>query len=326
MKRVEGIVRHESRVRLSRRQFLSRASAGAVTLSSGAPFSISHGGGGLQTVHKAANLEVLVASDGHFFLPTDFLIAPDSPPAERQAVLNAGGHTGDQLQLTNNVAIIRVRSELILVDAGAGPRHQPTAGKLAANLRTAGLQPADVTTVVLTHAHPDHLWGVLSADDSPIYPNASYVISARELDVWSDPDVLRTLPTALQQDRIVSGARNHLARIRDKVRTVRGGDEIASGVRVIETPGHTPGHISLELAGGDGLLIGADALTHALVSFQHPSWKVRVDHESDRGVATRLRLLDRLATDKMRLLGAHLPAPGAGFVERKDGAYRFVPA
>ena len=124
----------------------------------------------------------------------------------------------------------------------------------------------------------------------------------------------------------MSGARNHLARIRDKVRTVRGGDEIASGVRVIETPGHTPGHISLELAGGDGLLIGADALTHALVSFQHPSWKVRVDHESDRGVATRLRLLDRLATDKMRLLGAHLPAPGAGFVERKDGAYRSVPA
>jgi glyoxylase-like metal-dependent hydrolase (beta-lactamase superfamily II) len=319
-------VAHESRVHLSRRQFLSQASAGAVTLSAGAALPIWRGGGGLQTVHKAAGLEVLVASDGHFFLPTHFLIAPDSPPPDRQAVLKAGGHTGDQLQLTNNVAIIRVRSDVILVDAGAGPRHQPTAGKLVTNLKSADIQPADVTTVVLTHAHPDHLWGVLDADDKPIYPNASYVISARELEVWSAPDVLRALPTVLQQDRIVSGARNHLARIRDKVRTVRGGDDIVSGVRVLDTPGHTQGHVSLELAGGDGLLIGADALTHVLVSFQHPSWKVPVDHEGERGVATRLRLLDRLATDKLRLLGAHLPAPGAGFVERRDGAYRFVPA
>jgi hypothetical protein len=69
-----------------------------------------------------------------------------------------------------------------------------------------------------------------------------------------------------------------------------------------------------------------DAITHALVSFQHPSWRVPVDHEADRGIATRSRLLDQLAADKRRLVAAHLPFPGAGFVERKDGSYRFVPA
>ena len=83
--------------------------------------------------------------------------------------------------------MIRARSDLILVDAGAGPRHQPTAGKLAANLKAAGIEPAAVTLVVLTHGHPDHLWGVLDADDHLIYPNATYVLSAREWDVWSDP-------------------------------------------------------------------------------------------------------------------------------------------
>ena len=82
----------------------------------------------------------------------------------------------------------------------------------------------------------------------------------------------------------------------------------------------------MELSGGGGLVIGGDALTHPLISFQHPTWKVAVDHEPDRGVATRLRLLDRLATERVRLLGAHLPAPGAGFVERQGGAYRFAPA
>lgn len=317
---------HEFPVRLSRRRFLRGASAGAIALSTGSAFSSWPGWAGLQTVHKTADLEVLVMSDGHFFLPTHFLIVPDAPPAERQAVLQASGDPGDRVQLTNNVAIIRARSDLILVDAGAGPRHQPTSGKLSSNLKAAGIQPADITTVVLTHAHPDHLWGVLDADDTLTYPNARYAISARELDVWSAEDVLQTLPTALRQDRIVSGAKARLARIKDRIRTVRDGDDIATGVRVIATPGHTPGHISLELSGGDGLLIGADALTHALVSFQHPSWRVPVDHEADRGIETRLRLLDRLATDKVRLLGAHLPAGGAGFVERKDGAYRFVPA
>jgi glyoxylase-like metal-dependent hydrolase (beta-lactamase superfamily II) len=310
---------------LSRRDFLSGVSAAAVAVATGA--RLSHAwSGGLQTVHKSGSLEVLVRSDGHFFLPTDFLIAPDSPPAERQAVLKAVRATDNQLQLPNNVAVIKGRSELILVDAGAGPRHQPTSGKLAENLKAAGIQAAAITSVVLTHAHPDHLWGVLDAGGDPIYPNATYVISARELDVWSDPNLLRTLPPALANERIVSGASRHLARIKDKIKAVRGGDEIGSGVRVIETPGHTPGHISVELTGGDGLLIGGDALTHPVVSFQYPSWRVSVDHEADRAIATRLRLLDRLATDKVRLLGAHLPFPGTGYVERKDGAYRFVPA
>jgi glyoxylase-like metal-dependent hydrolase (beta-lactamase superfamily II) len=99
---------------------------------------------------------------------------------------------------------------------------------------------------------------------------------------------------------LVVRAQSHFARIRDKVRMVRGG--------------------------GDGLVISGGALTNAIVSFQHPSWRVPLDHEADLAIASRLRLLDQLAADKRRLVGAHLPFPGTGFVERKDGAYRFVPA
>jgi glyoxylase-like metal-dependent hydrolase (beta-lactamase superfamily II) len=314
---------------LSRRRFLRGPSAGAVASIAGMSLPTRAGWSGAPTVHRSGDLEAIVVSDGHFVLPTGFLVTPDSPPAERDAALKAAGQSGDQLQLVNNVVVIRRQSELILVDAGTGPRHQPTAGKLADNLKSAGIEPAAITTVVLTHGHPDHLWGVLDANDSPFYPNASYVTSARELDVWANPDVLQTLPPVMpkeRQEQIAAGARTHFARIDDQLRTVRGGDEIASGVRVIETPGHTPGHISVELAGGDGLIIGGDALTHLIISFQHPSWRVPVDQEADRGVSTRLRLLDRLATDKLRLVCAHLPFPGTGFVERKDGAYRFVPA
>jgi glyoxylase-like metal-dependent hydrolase (beta-lactamase superfamily II) len=311
---------------LSRRRILGGMAAGAATASAGTLFPLRGGWAGAQTVHKFGELEAIVVSDGSFVLPTGFLVSPDAPAAEREAALSATGQAGDQFRLVNNVVVIRRQSDLILVDAGTGPRHQPTAGKLAENLRTAGIQPADVTIVVLTHGHPDHLWGILDAGDNRIYPKASYVVSAREWDLWADPDVLQRLPAALPKERIVSGAQNHFARIRDKVRMVRGGDEIVSGIRVLETPGHTQGHISLELAGGDGLVIGGDALTNAILSFQYPTWRVGVDHEPDRGISTRLRLLDQLATDKRRLVGAHLPFPGAGFVERKDGAYHFVPA
>jgi glyoxylase-like metal-dependent hydrolase (beta-lactamase superfamily II) len=122
-------------------------------------------------------------------------------------------------------------------------------------------------------------------------------------------------------DRIVLGAQKHLARIKEKVTMVKPEQEIMPGVRVVGTPGHTPGHISIEVA---SVFITADALTHPLISFQHPGWPVPVDHEPDRAIATRQKLLDRFATDKTQVIGAHLPFPGTGFVERKDGAYRFV--
>jgi glyoxylase-like metal-dependent hydrolase (beta-lactamase superfamily II) len=311
---------------MGRRRFLAGAAAGALAVSGGAIMPAGPASASARAVHKSGELEALVVSDGHFVLPVGFLVAPEAPPPEREAVLKATGQAGEQLQLTNNVTVIRSRSELILVDAGTGPRHQPTAGKLAGNLRAAGIEPAAITKVVLTHGHPDHLWGVLDANNDAIYPNASYIVSAVEWSTWADPDVLQKLPAALPRERVVTGAKNHFAHIKDKVTMVRGGDEIAGGVRVIDTPGHTPGHISVELAGSDGLLISGDALTHVLISFQYPSWKVPVDHEPDRGIATRLRLLDQLATDKRRLVCAHLPFPGSGFVERKASAYRFLAA
>jgi glyoxylase-like metal-dependent hydrolase (beta-lactamase superfamily II) len=311
---------------MGRRQFLTGAAAGTLAVGAGTVISVGAASASARIVHKSGELEALVVSDGHFVLPVGFLVTPDAPPAEREGVLKAAGQAGEHLQLVNNVTVIRTRSELILVDAGTGPRHQPTAGKLAGNLSAAGIEPGAITKVLLTHGHPDHLWGVLDANNDPIYPNASYIVSAVEWSTWADPDVLQKLPAALPKERVVTGAKNHFARIKDNITMAHGGDEIVSGVRVIDTPGHTPGHISVEVAGSDGLIIAGDALTHVLISFQYPTWKVPVDHEPDRGIATRLRLLDQLATDKRRLVCAHLPFPGSGFVERKASAYRFVSA
>ena len=121
--------------KIARRQFLGGAAA---TLAAGVGTTLSSRGGwaSAPTVHKSGTLEALVVSDGHFVLPTGFLVTPDAPPVEREAALRAAGHGGDKIQLVNNVTVIRSQSDVILVDAGSGPRHQPTAGKLVENLKS----------------------------------------------------------------------------------------------------------------------------------------------------------------------------------------------
>jgi hypothetical protein len=137
------VVAGQTAAAMSRRRFLASTAAGAIALGTGIP--ARPGWANAQPVYRSGDLEALVVSDGHFVLPTGFLVTPEAPLAEREAVLKATGQGGEQIQLVNNVTVIRKQSEVILVDAGTGPRHQPTAGKLAENLRAAGIQPAAVT-------------------------------------------------------------------------------------------------------------------------------------------------------------------------------------
>lgn len=269
------------------------------------------------------SFELTVVSDGHLVLPTTFL-APDAPDAERAALLAESGETGVAFNAPTNCTLVRAGSELILVDTGSGPHFMPSAGKLADNLAAAGIDRDAITTVVYTHGHPDHLWGVADDFEEPVFAKARYVVAAAEWDFWHGANATSGLPP--ERAGFVTGARRAYAHIKDKVRMVKPGDDIVTGLRVLATPGHTQGHVSLEVAGRDGLVIGGDALTHAPISFRHPEWRPQSDHVPDLAAATRARLLDRLATERMRLIGFHLPWPGVGYVERKDRAYRFVAA
>jgi glyoxylase-like metal-dependent hydrolase (beta-lactamase superfamily II) len=265
--------------------------------------------------------ELTVVSDGHLVLPVSFL-APDAPPAERAALLKAAGETGEQYHSPTNVTLIRAGNDLILVDMGSGDRFMPSAGKLWDNLKAAGIDKGKISKVVFTHGHPDHLWGAIDELDDLVMPDASFYVASVEWDFWTGDNALRGLPA--ERAGFVTGARRNYAAIKQRVTMVKPGDDIVTGLRVLGTPGHTQGHVSLELSGGESLIVGGDVLTHPLISFQHPEWRPAADHVPDQAVATRRALLDRLAADRAKLIGFHLPYPGVGVVERKDGAYRFV--
>jgi glyoxylase-like metal-dependent hydrolase (beta-lactamase superfamily II) len=305
--------------RLHRREFLE-----GFVFASAMQLAPSFGFAAAPTSHtfRLGEFEISVFSDGHLTIPTRFL-ASNVSEAEIKAWL---GQSADLVTPPTNVTLVRTPTELILIDVGSGPHFMPGAGQLAENLQTAGIDRKAVTKVVFTHAHPDHIWGTLDDfDDEPMFPNASYVMSAAEWNFWMAEDVASRLPENRQN--FAPGAKRNLSRIKDKLRTINAGEDIVTGIRALDTSGHTQGHLSIEIASGhDAVIVLADALTHPTISFAHPEWKPAADHhDPERAVLTRKALLDRLATDRTQVIGFHLPFPGTGHVERGGTTYRFVP-
>lgn len=303
---------------LNRRRFLEGSAAlASVALmpwqalaQAAAPHSFAHG-----------EAEVTIVSDGSLVLPLQ-VIAPEASPEQLSEIARRMGWTGDTAQPAANVPLIRTGDDLVIVDVGSGSGFQPSAGKHAANLAAAGIDPASVTKVVITHGHLDHCGGTLS-DGALRFPNAAYYIGEAEWNFWMDPGIFSKLPPEMAD--FIKGVQRDFGAVKDKVTMVKGGDEVVSGLAVIDTPGHTPGHISLELAGADGLLITADAMPNNIVSFEHPGWTFGFDAIPDLAVQNRRMLVDRAANEKMKLLGYHWTWPGVGNAEQNGDGYRFVP-
>jgi glyoxylase-like metal-dependent hydrolase (beta-lactamase superfamily II) len=269
--------------------------------------------------------EIMVLSDGNLTLGPPQFLAPDQPLAEIEALLEAVDLPTDTVSPPLNVTLYRDADRVVLFDAGSGPNFQPSAGELIANLEDAGIDVSDVTDVLLTHAHPDHLWGVLDDFDELTFPDATYRIGITEWDAWRDPGMPASLPP--ERESFVIGALNRFEAIEGQMETFKAGDEVVPGIEAVESFGHTPGHVCFSVRNGsDEVMVLGDAIAHPVVPFAHPDWRSQMDQDRDRGAATRKVLLDRLATDKTRVIGYHLTDGGSGFVERDGAAYRFVEA
>ncbi|MFV0298669.1 MAG: MBL fold metallo-hydrolase, partial [Hyphomicrobiaceae bacterium] len=200
-----------------------------------------------------------------------------------------------------------------------------TLGKLPDRLDAAGVKVDDVTHVIFTHAHADHFWGVVDPfGDGTRWPKARHVMAKAERDYWLTPGVEARVPEA--QKGMAAGIQRRLKELAELISTAEPGAEVAPGIALVDTKGHTPGHVSVVVrSGSQELMVLGDALTHAAVSFAAPTWRWGSDNDPDQGVKTRKTLLDDLATRKVPVIGYHLPWPGLGSVERKGSAYRYVP-
>jgi glyoxylase-like metal-dependent hydrolase (beta-lactamase superfamily II) len=267
--------------------------------------------------------DITVLSDGYISIPSETVVLDATPP-QREDILRRLAAHADLIDVATNIPLIRAGDDVVIVDIGAGTKYQPTDGRLAENLAACRVDPSSVTKVVFTHAHPDHIWATLDNDGSLRFPNATYYVGTTEWEFWMDKNYRVNMPVSLHD--FARGAQRDLGAIADRVVFLRPGDDVIAGMRALDTAGHTPGHLSFELSGGDGLIITADATPNQIVSLEHPEWKFGYDTLPDIAIRNRVRLVDRAATDRVKLLGYHWAYPGVGYVERHQGATRFSSA
>jgi glyoxylase-like metal-dependent hydrolase (beta-lactamase superfamily II) len=277
---------------------------------------------------KVGEIDVLVVSDGVLPIPAP-VIAHNVEPAVRAAWLDDMFLPQDMLEWPLNVVVVRGGGRTILIDAGLGADpdlHLPRAGRLAQRLEAAGIDLASVTDVVLTHMHMDHIGGLLvDGMRDRLRPDLRVHLADAEIKFWASPDFSRTSMPAGFPDALRRAAKRFLKEYDSQLRPFEAEYEVAPGVAVRRTGGHTPGHSVVRLAsGGDRLTFAGDAVFQ--VGFDRPDWHNGFEHDPEEAARVRVSLLRELAATREPFVATHLSFPSVCHVAVAGDAFRCVPA
>ena len=273
----------------------------------------------MTTSFNAGGLELRPFSDGILKTSLDFVLGMDRAQSEELV----GGTTDGSLFIPVNNFLFQQDGATVLIDAGAGNTMQPTLGKLTGNLAAAGIAPGDVTHIVLTHIHPDHANGLVDDAGAAVYPHAEILVHAQEFDFWmAENDGSENDNVKRQRARNKINMKPYL----DRVRRMRDG-EVAVGCTPMVAPGHSPGHTCWRIGTGrDAFVAWGDIVHFSAIQISHPDTAVKYDLDPDLARRSRLRILDMVTNERLAVAGAHVAAPGFGYLSRKGTGYQFEPA
>ncbi|WP_156612474.1 MBL fold metallo-hydrolase [Paramagnetospirillum marisnigri] len=274
---------------------------------------------------KLGGFEVTALYDGYIDL-------------DRKTLLNIEGKTvesllrrmfvdyGKGMQTAVNAYLVHTGTRLVLVDAGTAKAFGPTLGFILANIKAAGYDPAQVDTVLLTHLHPDHAAGLLTADGTAAFPNAEVWAAKAEADFWLDEAIAAKAPQSAQV--FFKMARDAVAPYKSAGRfhAFTGQVGLPAGIAAVDTHGHTPGHTSYLLTSqGQSLLVLGDLIHNHAVQFARPEAAFEYDSDKAQAVKTRKAVFADAARQKLWVAGAHLPFPGIGHIRAEGKAFAWVP-
>ena len=274
--------------------------------------------------YKIGSFELTALYDGIWYRPITDKFIRNAAFADVEHALDAAFMPHDKLTTPFTALAVNTGGKLVLIDTGTGGQISATAGELRHNLVAAGLDPNAVDRIVISHFHPDHINGIKDKDNELVFPNAEITVPEAEWNFWMDDanmtaaaaDLKRTF---LNQRRIFSDIARNVTRFKPRA-------EIAPGIVTLAAPGHTPGHTVVAVHSGDqSLLVLGDTAQHPAVFARHPDWQAAFDIDGGAAVATRKKLFDRAAADRMLVTGYHFPFPACGHLVKTAGGYEHVP-
>jgi glyoxylase-like metal-dependent hydrolase (beta-lactamase superfamily II) len=313
-----------------RRTFLNQAAAVAAAVVAGsagwpAPASAKAplAGGSVLSTHrmKLGDFEVTTLLDGFIEIQPSVLLG-DADLIKRH--LEAAGLWGSPIRTPVNSFLVNTGDKLVMVDCGGAKMLGLTAGRMPGALAQAGLSPAQVDEVYITHMHGDHLHGAVTPEGARMFPNAVLRIARLDVEYWGSPQVEAAAPEN-QKWRFVA-AKRAMAAYGERLQTFELGDELTPGIRSVAADGHTPGHSCYMVSSGTArLLLVGDTIHVAPVQFPRPEITVGFDFNADKARSRRRELFDMVARENILVGAVHLPFPGIGRLRSKDSGFSYEP-
>lgn len=269
-------------------------------------------------------VKVTMLNDGYFARPLDANFVRNAALADVQAALAAAGLPTDRVEVPFNPLLVDVGGQRVLFDAGNGEFGAATAGKLLANMAQAGIEPASINAVVISHFHGDHINGLRNKAGQLVFPNAKIYVPEPEWNWWMDDARMAAAPEAMKGIFIAS--RRVFGPIAGAVIKYAPGVEVLPGVRSLPAYGHTPGHTAFLIEGGKRkLMFWADTTNVAALFVRNPDWAVMFDMDAEAARLTRRKLSEMVVKENLLLAGYHLPGAGIGTLVRRGNGYEFMP-
>ena len=277
------------------------------------------------TAHKfkIGSVEVTTVFEGGGIrdLPIDFV--KNAAVADVNASLKASGLDEGKLPNAYTLTVVKIGQRTIMFDSGFGTIGPAGTGQFAANLTAAGIDPASITTIAVTHFHPDHIFGLFTKDNAQVFPNVEIVVPETEYRFWSDPAVIAQLPEPRRG--IAQRVQATMPQWKN-LRQVAADKDVVPGIRALATNGHSPGHTSYFVDGGSAqMLVLGDLTTIPAINMRNPGWHVVFDQDANMAEASRRKMFDRAVADKVVCTGYHWGMPGAGTVVNDGNGYALVP-